>query len=141
MKILNEVFLKKGMVWAVNEKFFFFNKLGEFLTLKRRVKNLFFYNDKWEKGILSNYKHVIFIKRKKFPHTIFVPSVENNAFVINEAFILKIPTIGIVDSKENPYNVMYPIGGNSKSIKSSYFSYLLLLNSAYKATAIRKQRF
>jgi hypothetical protein len=75
---------------------------------------------------LSNYKFVLCVKPKKFPHAIFVPNLQNNHFVVNESYAVKIPSFGIIDSIDNPLNIFLPLPGNSKSVKSLYFFYIFI---------------
>lgn len=139
--LLTNIILKKGNIWIINEKFLYFNKILDFLKLNNKFKNLLFFNNKWPKGLLSNYKKVIFIKDNKFPNIIFISNLEKNNYVVNESYILNIPTIGIIDSKDNPYNVLYPIPGNTKSLKAIYFIYLLLFKNIFYSSNLKKKKF
>jgi ribosomal protein S2 len=79
------------------------------------------------------------VKPSKFPHAIFVPNMSNNHFVINEAFLINIPSWALCDTLDNPTNVFFSIPSNSKSIKSALFFYLLsskaVLYSRHRDTA------
>lgn len=133
--IILDLLIKKTRIWLVNENFGIFKQSKEFTKLKSFFKELGFYNEKWYKGLLSNYKYVRLIKPYKFPHAIFVPNMQNNHFIINEAFLINIPSFAVVDSIDNPLNVFLPLPGNSKSVKSIFFFYLfvckLALHSRY----------
>lgn len=126
MCIISDSLLKKCHIWLVNENFLFFLKSPEFVRMSSSFKEVFFFNTKWYKGLLSNYKHVSLIKPSKFPHLVFVPNMQNNHYVINECFAINVPSFSISDSMDNPSNIFYPIPGNSKSIRSVYFLYLLV---------------
>jgi hypothetical protein len=123
------LFLKKSKIWLVNENFSIFDKSPALSTLKKKFPEIVFFNSKWCKGSLSNYKHVRKVKTFNFPHAIFLPNMENNHYVINEGFIINIPTYALADSLDNPSNVFFPIPGNSKSVKSLFFFYLLTSKS------------
>ena len=131
--IISDSLLKKCHVWLVNENFSFFSKSPEFCRMVTTFPELFFFNDKWYKGLLSNYKHVSLVKPSKFPHLVFVPNMQNNHYIINECFIINVPSFSVSDSMDNPTNVFYPIPGNSKSVRSLYFLYLLILKTALYA--------
>tara|TARA_Y100001970_G_scaffold252368_1_gene326126 strand:- start:1254 stop:2048 length:795 start_codon:yes stop_codon:yes gene_type:complete len=55
---------------------------------------------------------------KKLPDCLFVVDVKKEKIAINEANILKIPVIGLVDSDSDPTGIDYVIPGNDDSIKS-----------------------
>lgn len=140
--VLNNVFVSRGNLWVVYEKFqYFFDKVSDFGILDKKFSFLKFYNKKWPKGLLSNSRHVIFIKKYRFPRALFLPNVQNDAYVSNEASIMGIPTFGICDSNESPFKVFYSIPGNTKSIRSIYFIYLLLLKNAFFSRNVRRIRF
>lgn len=71
-----------------------------------------------------------------FPHAVFFPNLTNNNYIAREAFSIRVPSVGLVDSFENPNELFLPIPGNSKSIKPVYFFYLLLVVSVYRAKLI-----
>lgn len=140
--ILNKIFLARGNLWVVYEKLeYFFKRITELKILDRKFKFLKFYNQKWSKGLISNSRHVIFIKNYRFPRAIFLPNIQNDAFVANEATIMNIPTFGIVDTNESPFKLFYSIPGNTKSIRSLYFIYLLLLKNAFTSRNLRRSLF
>ena len=91
--------------------------------------------------MLSNYKYVRIIKPAKFPHGIFVPNMQNNHYVINEAFVINIPSISLVDSIDNPSNVFFPIPGNSKSLKSLFFFYMVIAKSLFYSRYVVSSKF
>lgn len=126
---ISELLSKKSRIWIINEKFTIFNRSVEFCKLAKSFPELIFFNDKWCKGLLSNYKYVNKVRPDKFPHAIIVPNLQNNHFVVNESFLVNIPSVSLVDSVDNPLNVFYPVPGNSKSIRSVFFFYLLISKS------------
>jgi hypothetical protein len=67
--------------------------------------------------------------------------MENNHYVINEGFIINIPTWALADSIDNPSNVFFPIPGNSKSIKSLFFFYLLTAKSVLSSRYFSSSSF
>jgi hypothetical protein len=100
-----------------------------------------FLNSKWYKGMLSNYKYVSVVKPSKFPHSIFVANIQNNHYVVNEAFLINIPSIAVVDTIDNPSNVFFPIPGNSKSLKSLFFFYMLITKSLFYSRYAMSSKF
>jgi ribosomal protein S2 len=84
------------------------------------------------KAIFTNRKKAISTNRKKaistraIPHIIFITNVFQNAYIINESLALNIPVVGLADTNENPLNHTFPIPGNSKSLNSVYFFYMLI---------------
>jgi len=138
---LSELFVNKGHLWIVNENFSLFNRSVELCQLYNLFPEVSFLNSKWCKGMLSNYKYVGIVKPSKFPHSIFVPNIQNNHYVINESFIINIPSIAIVDTIDNPLNVFYPISGNSKSLKSLFFFYLLIAKTLFYSRYLISSKF
>lgn len=143
-KFINSVtslFLKKSRMWLVNENFTLFERSSVLCSLQKRFPEVIFVNSKWCKGTLSNYKHVRIVKTFSFPHAMFLPNMENNHYVINEGFIINIPTWALADSIDNPSNVFFPIPGNSKSIRSLFFFYLLVAKTVLSARYFSSSSF
>jgi len=138
---LSELFINKGQLWLVNENFSLFNRSVELYRLSNLFPELTFFNSKWCKGMLSNYKYVRIIKPAKFPHGIFLPNMQNNHYVINEAFVINIPSISLVDSIDNPSNVFFPVPGNSKSLKSLFFFYMIITKSLFYSRYVVSSKF
>ena len=138
---LSELFVNKGHLWMVNENFSLFNRSVELCRLYNLFSEVSFLNSKWCKGMLSNYKYVSIVKPSKFPHSIFVPNVQNNHYVVNESFIINIPSIAIVDTIDNPSNIFYPIPGNSKSLKSLFFFYLVTAKTLFYSRYVISSKF
>jgi hypothetical protein len=138
---LSELFVNKGHLWLVNENFSLFDRSVELHQLSSSFPEITFLNSKWCKGMLSNYKYVSIVKPDKFPHSIFVPNIQNNHYVVNEAFIINIPSIAIVDSLDNPSNVFFPIPGNSKSLKSLFFFYMIIAKSLFHSRYSMSSKF
>jgi|LNAP01.1.fsa_nt_gb ribosomal protein S2 len=138
---LSDLFTKKGYLWLVNENFSLFKMSPEFSKILTSFPEIYFFNEKWCKGMLSNYKHVSLVKPNKFPHSIFTPNMQNNHFVINESFLISIPSWSIADSLDNPLNVFFPLPGNSKSLKSVYFFYMFIAKTLLSARYIASSSF
>lgn len=73
---------------------------------------------------MTNRKNVI--STCAIPHIIFITNIFQNAYIINESLALNIPVVGLADTNENPLNHTFPIPGNSKSLNSVYFFYMLI---------------
>ena len=138
---LSELFINKGHLWLVNENFSLFNRSVELYRLSNLFPELNFLNSKWCKGMLSNYKYVCIVKPVKFPHGIFVPNMQNNHYVINEAFAINIPSISLTDSIDNPSNVFFPIPGNSKSLRSLFFFYMIITKALFRSRYFASSKF
>lgn len=138
---LSDLFANKGHIWLVNENFLLFGKSVELRRLSTSFPEIAFLNSKWYKGMLSNYKYVAVVKPSKFPHSIFVPNMQNNHYVVNEAFLISVPSISLVDSLDNPSNVFLPIPGNSKSLKSLFFFYTIITKSLFYSRYVTSSKF
>ena len=57
-------------------------------------------------------------KANKLPDCLYVIDVKKEKIAINEANILNIPVIGLVDSDSDPTGIDYIIPGNDDSIRS-----------------------
>ena len=57
-------------------------------------------------------------KTNKLPDCLYVIDVKKEKIAINEANILNIPVIGLVDSDSDPEGIDYIIPGNDDSIRS-----------------------
>ena len=57
-------------------------------------------------------------KTNKIPDCLYVIDVKKEKIAINEANILNIPVIGLVDSDSDPTGIDYIIPGNDDSIRS-----------------------
>jgi ribosomal protein S2 len=70
----------------------------------------------------------------------FLMNLTLSKYTANEAAIIGIPAIGLVDTNENPTSLPYPITANSKGLNSSVFFLLvifrLLINNRIKASRI-----
>jgi hypothetical protein len=80
-------------------------------------------------------------KPSRFPHALVVPNLQNNRLVVNEAFLINIPSFSLVDTVDNPSDVFFPIPGNSKSIRTAYFFYLLVSKAALYSRYIVSSSF
>lgn len=138
---LSELFVNKGHLWLVNENFSLFNRSVELCKLSGSFPEMSFLNSKWYKGMLSNYKYVSIVKPNKFPHGIFVANIQNNHYVVNEAFLINIPSVAIADTIDNPSNVFFPIPGNSKSLKTLFFFYILISKSLFYSRYTMSSKF
>lgn len=131
VNILTGLLSKKNSIWIVNENFTIFNNISKLLKIKSFF-GIFYYNHKWVKGMLSNSRYVKKIKKtSRFPQAVFTVNLDNNFFCVNECYSLGIPSFGICDTNDDPSNMLLPIPGNSKSLKSIYFYYLIIAKSSF----------
>lgn len=141
IEILSKLILKKSRIWLVSEDFDMFDKVLSFIALKKRTKYLFFYNKKWEKGLITNHRFVRVIKNFKFPHAVLVSNLEKNSYVINECHILGIFNVSLVDTKENPFTPLYALPFNTKGLQSIYFFYFLVYKIIFFFSQLRRNFF
>jgi ribosomal protein S2 len=120
--ILNNILAKNGTLWVVAENFATLNKLSSFYAYLKNEK-IFKFGD-WPNGLLTNYKHID--KYSVFPHAVFLLNLAHNTYAGNEAMVIGVPVLSLIDSCENPRGSFYPIPSNSKSLSSAIF-YLLLI--------------
>jgi hypothetical protein len=52
--------------------------------------------------------------------------MQNNFYIINECSAINIPAFSLVDSSDNPLNVVFPIPAASKSVRSLFYFYMLV---------------
>lgn len=141
MLIVSDMSFKKCRFWFVNEDSPLFDLSTNMQKLKKAFPEVVVFNKRWLKGTLSNYKKVAILKFRKFPHAVVVPNLNNNHYVINETFLINVPSFCLIDSSDNPSNVYFPIPGNSKSVKSLFFLYYLLCKSVLKSRILRTSSF
>lgn len=132
ISIISDMSSKKCRFWFVNENLPFLDLSTSIQKLKLSFPEIVFFNKKWLKGTLSNYKRVAVLKFRKFPHAIVTPNLNNNYYVINEAFLINIPSFSLIDSSDNPLNVFFPIPGNSKSVKSLFLYIIYFVNQFWR---------
>nr|YP_007890792.1 ribosomal protein S2 [Seculamonas ecuadoriensis]AGH24487.1 ribosomal protein S2 [Seculamonas ecuadoriensis] len=64
------------------------------------------------------------------PSLIFVIGVKESSIILKEASKLQIPTIGVIDTNNDPNVVTYCIPGNDDSIQAAYLYANLVANAA-----------
>ena len=77
---------------------------------------------------------------KKLPECLFVVDVKKEKIAINEANILKIPVIGLVDSDSDPSGIDFVIPGNDDSIKSINLISSVISNSILEGKQLFAKR-
>ena len=91
----------------------------------------YFISQKWIGGFLTNYYTVLKSKKKnnkfnfnqiknltELQNLIFFFNVNKNKVAINEASLLNIPTIGIIDTNTSIKNITYTIPSNDDSVET-----------------------
>lgn len=131
LNTINALLLKKSTIWVVNSNFPLYaqNEFLRYLVSRFKKRVIRFFHEKFYGGGFTNYKSVKLARRAFFPRAIFFPSLTNNWFVVKEASRINIPSFGIVDSFENPFDMFFPVPGNSKSLKTLIFFYFILLKT------------
>jgi small subunit ribosomal protein S2 len=77
---------------------------------------------------------------KKLPDCLFVVDVKKEKIAINEANILKIPVVGLVDSDSDPSGIDFVIPGNDDSIKSIKLISDVISNSIIEGKGLFAQK-
>jgi len=132
-------------------------------VLKKVYQNgQFLYAGKWIPGLLSNFRRFFrvmkrlqrkaqktnnFILKKKLfllkfmkilPSILFLLNSKYQLFPIRESLQLKIPSIGIVDNRLNPYIYSYAIAGNL-SMRGALNTYMNIVLESCKHAEILKR--
>lgn len=82
---------------------------------------------KYEK-LKTCFQGMINFTKKGLPDAIFLINPSDNAHIIREAKNLKIPVIGLCNSRQDTTDIDYPIPANSKNIFFVYFCIMTLKN-------------
>lgn len=97
-----------------------------FSALTRQSASFILYQKPWIGGLLTNWKQL-----SNYPidlGLIFVTHPEHYPFVLREATLLNIPTMGLIDTENDPRDVTYPVYGNNDDTYSLHrFCTLLAL--------------
>lgn len=132
--------LKKALYIAynmciLNQKILVVNNVGYKLNLnfdKISQKRLWFINNKWIGGLLSNQKEIFFNNEKLFlqfynlgynsllPAYVFTSNINNTGSCIFESIILNIPCSTLIDSNIGYYGIFYGIPSNDDNFVSIY---------------------
>lgn len=155
-------FVRYGLpVWFINIDETFEN----FLEYSSKICGEFYIARFWLRGLLSNFfyvyksffrffkmKSLIFnIKQKQFslnfrywlfsrntwPGLLFISSIYNSYAALNEAYLMGIPAIGVLDTNANTSWLTIPLPGNDESFESLVF-YNDLVSSAILYNKFRK---
>ncbi len=146
---LSVFLLNFGTIWFIGDKEYFLqwkNFNLENLEIKYR---LFFWNVKWQKGVLSNYKYVKLIlndllkniKKFLYPNCLFVIKTLNKKEIYNEIKLLPIYLIQVTDTKDYFNHNYLSIFGNEKSWKSFNLYYYLLFYFIKRIYILKKIYF
>ena len=139
--IISGLFVKKCSIWLIHEKFDFFNNSTQLVNASKQFKEIKFFNKKWCKGSISNYKKIKIVKRRTFPHAVIVPNIQNNHYAISECFIKSVPSFGFVDTLDNVKNIFFCIPGNSRSLRSLFYLYFITCKAAFYSRSIQTSSF
>jgi ribosomal protein S2 len=145
--------LKKALYIAynislLNHKMFVVNNANYNLKLnfgEINKKFLWFINDKWTSGLLSNQKQIFFNNENLFlkfyklgynsllPAYVFASNIKSTGSCIFESIILNIPCSALLDSNLGYYGVFYGIPSNDDNFVSIYLFTRLFLKIHLKA--------
>ncbi len=152
-----DIFVKTKMpIWFLNKditKNFLFNFVSS-------ISGEFSCCGFWIRGLLSNYKQIsklyfkikkqpiyiqkhnyqfrkaifdkFFLTRNSWPRMIFVSNITNSILAVKEAYSLKLPSIGLVDTNVKSHLVTIPIPSNDESIESVGFFNILIAHFILK---------
>lgn len=145
--------LKKSLYIAynmciLNQKILIVNNAGYKLKLnfnKINQKYMWFINNKWISGLLSNQKEIFFNNEKIFlkfynlgynsllPGYVFASNVNNTSSCIFESIVLNIPCSALIDSNMGYYGIFYGIPSNDDNFVSIYLFTRLFIKMYLKA--------
>jgi len=143
LPLISDVVSAKGQILFVGTR----EETRDYTKQVAKKSKQHFISHKWVGGTLTNWSEIKFFisrfkkqkiiikktsqKYKRFknyfsglqnmqtlPHLIVFLNPNENKQALNEAKILNIPTIGIIDSDTDPHLVNYPIIGNDDSLKA-----------------------
>jgi small subunit ribosomal protein S2 len=145
--------LKKALYIAynislLNQKIFIVNNIDYNLKLNINKINknyLWFINNKWTSGLLSNQKKIysnnedLFLKfynlgyNSLLPSYVFASNIKNTGSCIFESIILNIPCSSLIDSNLGYYGIFYGIPSNDDNFVNIYLFIRLFLKMYLKA--------
>jgi small subunit ribosomal protein S2 len=135
---------------------------AEILEEESKRANMFYVNQRWLGGMLTNFK-TIRLKKKEvmlmqkdivklqkylsgiksmrgLPGAIFVLDTRIEKIAVQEATRLGIPVIAILDSNCDPDNITYPIPGNDDAIRSIKLITSKIADACIEGAHIKTQR-
>jgi ribosomal protein S2 len=113
-------------------KLLYSKNLKKYLTFKFELKSQKKLDQKIHKYLKMKKKLKGLETACLFPNIVISLEKELNKFMLHEAFILKLPSICIINSNNPFFNITYPILGNSKSFESlSFYSNIILHSIKY----------
>jgi small subunit ribosomal protein S2 len=75
------------------------------------------------------------------PATIIIMDLRNFHFMVQEAFLLQIPIVAIVDTNNTLQALSYPIPGNDDSFAAMKLYYYVLAKAIVAGKQLQKYRF
>nr|BDN85827.1 ribosomal protein S2 [Microheliella maris]BDN85844.1 ribosomal protein S2 [Microheliella maris] len=103
-----------------------------YITTSKQVLML----PKWTAGSLSNYNKQL--QTYLIPDLIILLKPLDNKVLINEASILNIPIIGIIDTDSDLKGITYPIPGNDDSLSAIYLYFNLFLYAIVEGLSFKR---
>lgn len=145
--------LKKALYIAynmciLNQKLLVVNNASYKLDLnfnKINQKRLWFINNKWKGGLLSNQKEIFFNNEKLYlqhydlgynallPAYVFSSNIKNTSSCIFESILLNIPCSALIDSNIGFYGIFYGIPSNDDNFVSIYLFTRLFIKIYFKS--------
>lgn len=133
INIYNTLYMLKCLIYTIynlgliNQRVLLVNNINyniPSLLNKFNKKKLWYLNDKWTGGILTNQKHIYVYNEKLFykyynlgyksilPSFVFVSNIENSSSCIFEAIILNILNSSLFDTNLGFYGILYKLCSN-----------------------------
>lgn len=141
--LFTSFFKSNCRVWVINNGFDLLHKLEIFknLSVNKFAPSVNFLTNKFIAGSFTNYKSIRSFEWSHFPHAVFFPNIFNNYYIINECARIGVPSFGILDNCDSPFNLFFPVAGNSKSLKPLVLMYFLIIRSYYYAKIYKCSSF
>ena len=124
------MFEKKSRVWFIQKKL---HKAVAEMSRPSLLKDIKMFNGDWCDGGLSNYKKIRIIKKRKFPHAVLFPNMQNSYYAINECYIKNIPSFSLGDTIDNMRGPTVCLPSNSRTYYSFFFFFFLACKAARQA--------
>jgi len=144
--------LKRGLyiaynVCILNQRILVANNVGYKLSVnfeKINKGHLWYINNKWISGLLSNQKEILFNNKQLLknynlgynsllPSYVFASNIKQTTTCILEATLLNIPSSALIDSNVGIYGIFYGIPSNDDNFVSIYLFTRLFVQIYLKA--------
>lgn len=128
--ILVHIVKNGGTILVINrvleKEIFYLNKIFKLNPFCNVIR---VFTDEWIDGAFSNFSNFKFLNLRQLPSLVFLSDFTDSSNLLDEAYFLRIPVVGLVDSRLHQdvimKRVMMPIPSNN-SIRSLFFFFNFL---------------